>query len=197
MAIVDVPIAYNEDLERVRRIVDHVGTLMDNDPAYDGILFGTPTYAGVESVSGDAVFVRVTCKAAPDQQMSAARAVREQLKLAFDKEGVRVPILQRQNLPGSTATRRCARWNPAARLRAPERSSRADPPGRERPGARSGGSSDRLTACAVSSPDRLDTSAGRLRARAARGRSRGARAGTAPRAARGPIVVRQGRGRRR
>jgi len=102
LAIVDVPIAYNEDLDRVRRIVDEVGARMDSDPAYDGILFGTPTYAGVESVSGDAVFVRVTAKAAPDQQMSAGRALREQLKLAFDKAGVRVPVLVRQNLPGST-----------------------------------------------------------------------------------------------
>ena len=102
LAIVDVPIAYNEDLDRVRRIVEEVGSQMDGDPAYDGILFGTPTYAGVESVSGDAVFVRVTAKAAPDQQMSAGRALREQLKLAFDRAGVRVPVLVRQNLPGST-----------------------------------------------------------------------------------------------
>ena len=51
-------------------------------------------------MSGDAVFVRVTAKAAPDQQMSAARALRERIKVAFDKAGVRVPVLQRQNLPG-------------------------------------------------------------------------------------------------
>ena len=101
MAIVDVPIAYNEDLDRIRRIVDEVAERMENDPSYDGVLFGKPQYAGVESVSGDAVFVRVTCKAAPDQQMSAARAVREQLKNAFDDAGVRVPVLVRQNLPGA------------------------------------------------------------------------------------------------
>lgn len=101
MAVVDVPIAYNEDLDRVRRIVEQVGAAMDADSSYDGVFFGTPTYAGVESVSGDAVFVRVTAKAAPDQQMNAARALREQLKLAFDQAGIRVPVLQRQNLPGT------------------------------------------------------------------------------------------------
>jgi moderate conductance mechanosensitive channel len=100
-AVVDVPVAFNEDLERVRRIVDKVGTMMDGDPAYDGILFGTPMYAGVESVSGDAVFVRVTAKAAPDQQMTAARAIREQIKLGFDEAGIRVPVLVRNNLPGN------------------------------------------------------------------------------------------------
>ena len=101
MAVVDVPIGYNEDLDRVRRIVEEVGARMDADPAFDGILFGTPAYAGVESVSGDAVFVRVTAKAAPDQQMAAARALREQLKLALDEAGVRVPVLQRPNFPGT------------------------------------------------------------------------------------------------
>jgi small conductance mechanosensitive channel len=55
-------------------------------------------------VSGDAVFVRVTAKAAPDQQMAAARALREQLKLAFDQAGIRVPVLQRPNLPGATGS---------------------------------------------------------------------------------------------
>ncbi|MFC6239134.1 mechanosensitive ion channel family protein [Longivirga aurantiaca] len=101
-AVVDVPVAFNEDLDRVRRIVDKVGTMMDGDPAYDGILFGMPTYAGVESVSGDAMFVRVIAKAAPDQQMTAARAIREQIKLGFDEAGIKVPVLVRQNLPGST-----------------------------------------------------------------------------------------------
>jgi small conductance mechanosensitive channel len=83
-------------------IVERVGVMMDGDPEFDGILFGTPMYAGVESVSGDAMFVRVTAKAAPDQQMTAARAIREKLKLAFDEAGIRVPVLVRQNLPGST-----------------------------------------------------------------------------------------------
>ena len=101
-AVVDVPVAYNEDLDRVRRIVEEVGARMDADPQYDEILFGTPTYAGVESVSGDAVFVRVMAKAAPDKQMVAARAIREQLKLGFDEAGVRVPVLQRQSLPPAT-----------------------------------------------------------------------------------------------
>jgi small conductance mechanosensitive channel len=104
MATVDVPVAYNEDLDRVRRIVEQVGSQMDADTEYDGILFGTPTYAGVESVSGDAVFVRVTAKAAPENQMVAARAIRERLKLAFDEAGVRVPVLQRQALPGTPPT---------------------------------------------------------------------------------------------
>ncbi|MFN8169197.1 MAG: mechanosensitive ion channel family protein [Candidatus Nanopelagicales bacterium] len=114
MAVVDVPIAYDEDLDRVRRIIERIGQDMDADPAYDNVLFGTPTYAGVESVSGDAVFVRVTAKAAPDQQMSAARALRERIKVAFDEQGVRVPVLQRPTLPGTPPPHGSANPGPRA-----------------------------------------------------------------------------------
>ena len=95
LAIVDVPIAYDEDLDRVRRLVEKVGRDMDSDAAYDGVLLGAPSYAGVESVSGDAMFIRVTARSAPDQRLVAERAIREQLKLAFDSMGIRMPILAR------------------------------------------------------------------------------------------------------
>ena len=101
LAIVDVPVAYTEDLDRIRRIVEQVADQMDADSRWDGVLFGRPTYAGVVSVRGEAVFIRVTARAAPDQQMPAARAVREELKNAFDAAGVKVPVLVRQNLPGA------------------------------------------------------------------------------------------------
>ena len=102
LAMVDIPIAYDEDIDRVRAIVDAVGEDMDSDPAYDSILFGPPSFAGVESVSGEAVTIRVNAKAAPDQQVTASRAIRERVKLAFDKAGVRVPVVMRY--PGTPGT---------------------------------------------------------------------------------------------
>ena len=93
MAVVDVAVNYNQDLDRVRRLVEKVGVEMDDDPAYDGVLFGTPSYAGVESVQGDTVHLRITAKAAPDQQTEAGRAIRERLKVAFDKAGIDLPAL--------------------------------------------------------------------------------------------------------
>ena len=103
LAIVDVPIAYDEDLDRVRRLVEKIGRQMDSDSTYDGVLLGTPTFAGVESVSGDAMFIRVTARSAPDQRLVAERAIREQLKLAFDASGIRMPILARP-APGTPPT---------------------------------------------------------------------------------------------
>jgi len=88
----------------VREIVEAVSTDMDEDPAYDDMLLGRPTFAGVESVSGEAVVVRITAKAAPDEQIAVARTIRERMKLAFDRAGITVPVLMRpMQGPGGTS----------------------------------------------------------------------------------------------
>ena len=95
LAMVDIPVAYDEDLDRVKEIIDRVGHDMDDDPAYDDILLSAPSYAGVESVSGEAVVIRVNAKAAPDQQVTAGRVIRERVKVAFDRAGIQVPVVLR------------------------------------------------------------------------------------------------------
>jgi moderate conductance mechanosensitive channel len=104
MAVVDIPIAYNEDIDRVRQIVESVAVDMDEDPNYDDLLLGRPLFAGIESVSGEAVIIRITAKAAPEQQLSVARTIRERMKTAFDRAGIVVPVVVRQlpNSPGAT-----------------------------------------------------------------------------------------------
>ncbi|MFZ9309348.1 MAG: mechanosensitive ion channel family protein [Candidatus Nanopelagicales bacterium] len=95
MASVELPVAYDENLERIRDLVAQVGIAMDEDPQFDDILLSKPEFAGVESVSGEAVFIRIFAKAAPQQQVALARAIRERMKLAFDEAGVKVPIIAR------------------------------------------------------------------------------------------------------
>jgi small-conductance mechanosensitive channel len=95
MAVVDVPVAYDENLDNIRAIIEKIADDMDSDPTYDDILLGRPEFGGVESVSGDAVFIKVFAKAAPQQQIFLAREIRERIKLAFDRAGVRVPVLVR------------------------------------------------------------------------------------------------------
>jgi moderate conductance mechanosensitive channel len=88
MATVDIPVAYDADLEAVRMVIQRVSYDIDEDPAFDDMLLGTPSFAGVESVSGDAVIVRVTAKAVPQQQGPLSRAIRERVKIAMDRAGL-------------------------------------------------------------------------------------------------------------
>lgn len=105
MASVEIPVAYDEDLDRIRNIVEQIASDMDEDPTYDDMLLGRPEFAGIESVSGEAVFIKVIAKVAPQQQMTLARALRERIKNAFDAAGVRVPVLTRPYpTPGTPPT---------------------------------------------------------------------------------------------
>jgi moderate conductance mechanosensitive channel len=100
LAILDVPIAYDENLETVRGLVAEVGQQMLEDSDLQDRLLEAPVVVGVESVSGDVVTVRVTARTAPQESGTVTRELRERLKTAFDEAGVRVPIVARPYTPG-------------------------------------------------------------------------------------------------
>jgi small-conductance mechanosensitive channel len=88
---VDMPVSYSQDLDAVRTVVDEVGAAMLADPAWTDKLLDPPSVAGVEAVSGFAVTVRVTTRAAAQQQLPVSRELRERLKAAFDASGIELP----------------------------------------------------------------------------------------------------------
>jgi len=101
LAAIDIPVAYDENLDKVRECVEAVANDMYGDPQYDDMLLGKPSYAGVESVSGEAVFIKVIAKAAPEKQIPLTRAIRARVKESFDRAGVRVPVVLRPYPPGA------------------------------------------------------------------------------------------------
>ena len=106
LAIVDIPVDYDSDLDRVRDLIEKVAIDMDEDPTYDDMLLGQPQFAGVESMSGNAVVVRVTAKAVPEMQVQLVRTIRERIKLSFDRAGIIVPVLPPQQMPPISEPRR-------------------------------------------------------------------------------------------
>ena len=106
LAIVDIPVDYDSDLDRVRDLIEKVAIDMDEDPTYDDMLLGQPVFAGVESMSGNAVVVRVTAKAVPEMQVQLVRTIRERIKLSFDRAGIIVPVLPPQQMPPISEPRR-------------------------------------------------------------------------------------------
>ena len=93
MAVIDVPVAYSENIDRVMATIKEVLAAMSDSPEWDGKLLEEPVAAGVESVTAGAVTVRVLAKCAPDEQFGVARAVRRELKEAFDAKGIKGPTL--------------------------------------------------------------------------------------------------------
>jgi small conductance mechanosensitive channel len=93
--VLDVPVAYSEDLQRVRRVLQEVAHDLWEDEDFKALIIEEPEVWGVESLTPDGVTVRVTLKTAPMQQWTVAREMRERIKQRFDREGIEIPLPQR------------------------------------------------------------------------------------------------------
>lgn len=89
--IVDMSVAYNEDIPRVQALMQRVGDEMAEDGEWREKIIEAPKVAGVESVTATSVTIRVFVKCAPNEHWGVQRELRERIKEAFDREGVRVP----------------------------------------------------------------------------------------------------------
>jgi small conductance mechanosensitive channel len=90
-AVVDVPVAYTEDTSHVREIMLDTAHGLFQDPEWkDRFLDEAPTVAGIESIEGDHVMMRVSLRTAPQKSAEVARELRLRLKTAFDESGIRV-----------------------------------------------------------------------------------------------------------
>lgn len=92
-AMVDIPVAYDEDVERAQRVIRDVVETMDQQAPWDEKLLGPPDVVGVESIAGGAVTIRILAKTVAQEHFGVQREIRERVKLAFDREGIRSPVL--------------------------------------------------------------------------------------------------------
>ena len=91
-AIVDVSIAYSQDIPTVLELIRATADELADDEAWQDRILEDPVVAGVESVTGAAVTIRVIVKCTPNDHFAVQRELRERIKEAFDREGVQVPV---------------------------------------------------------------------------------------------------------
>lgn len=89
-AVLDVGIAYGEDVGRVQGLLLDVARGLQRDPAFIALVLEDPEVWGIESVSAEGVVVRLVIKTQPLQQWVVARELRRRIKDRFDAEGVHV-----------------------------------------------------------------------------------------------------------
>ena len=90
-AIIDVPVAYDEDAGKVIGILEQVATEIDADPAFEDVLLEKPTVAGVNAVTATTMSIRMVAKTAPNQHWGLQRALLERSLTALGKAAVRSP----------------------------------------------------------------------------------------------------------
>jgi small conductance mechanosensitive channel len=90
-ALVDIPVGYNESLDTVLPLIRKVVQDLDESEDWKTRLLEEPVVAGVESMTGGVVTVRVIAKCAPNESFPVSREIRARVKAAFDQAGILAP----------------------------------------------------------------------------------------------------------
>ncbi len=88
LAVVDISITKQADLEAVRTTVETVGRAMLVDEECRPMLLGEPRFAGVEAVGSDAQLGRVVARARPEHQIVLQRILRQRMVAALQEAGL-------------------------------------------------------------------------------------------------------------
>ena len=95
-AVVDVGVAYGEDVDRALTVVRDEAAQFSTDKAWGSQLDGPVEVLGVESLGDSAVVIRSLIRTQPGSQWNAAREFRRRMKNRFDREGIEIPYPQRR-----------------------------------------------------------------------------------------------------
>ncbi|MGZ5477732.1 MAG: mechanosensitive ion channel family protein [Thermoanaerobaculia bacterium] len=90
-AVVDVSIAYREDIDEVSAVMREVAAAMRSDPVYGPKIIENIEIAGVEKWADSAIVIRSRIKVRPLDQWSVRREYLWRLKKAFDAQGIEIP----------------------------------------------------------------------------------------------------------
>jgi small conductance mechanosensitive channel len=88
-AIVDLRVAYTENVDRISGIIRDVGSGMQGDPNWSPLLLGPLDIVGVESLSDGFATIRAKFKTQPFNQGKVANELRRRVMVAFVDAGVR------------------------------------------------------------------------------------------------------------
>jgi small conductance mechanosensitive channel len=102
-AVLDIQIAYDEDVSRAQDALLGVARDLQADPAFAGVVLEDPEVWGIESFTAESVVLRLVVKTQPLEQWKVARELRRRIKDRFNSDGILVarPPVAPGSGPGS------------------------------------------------------------------------------------------------
>ncbi len=91
----NVSVAYDQDLDRARAILDHVGEELAADPEWSGLIIEAPRVLRVDAFEESGIALKILAKTKPVKQWEVAGELRRRIKAAFDAEGIEIPYPHR------------------------------------------------------------------------------------------------------
>ncbi len=90
-AVIDVGVAYREDLDEVFAVMRATGAALREDPEYGPRILEDLELLGVENWADSSVVIRARIKVQPLEQWRVRREYLRRLKQAFDAQGIEIP----------------------------------------------------------------------------------------------------------
>lgn len=87
-AIVDVAVAYEEDVDTAVATLQEIGKMAEEDKMIGLLLQETPVVTGVEGLEDWSVRLRIMAKTLPNGQWEVQRYLRRQIRLVFEEKGL-------------------------------------------------------------------------------------------------------------
>jgi len=108
-ALIDVEVAYKEDIDKVMEILKQIGDGLVHDEKFDNIITDDPIILGVDSLGESGVSIRVLFKTIPQKQWEVAREYKRRVKNEFGRLGIEIPFphktvyLRQEAIPAKSA----------------------------------------------------------------------------------------------
>ena len=115
-AVIDYPVPYEEDLARIRLLMEEAADSLYRERGWRKLLLEKPEVWGAQELSSQEVTMRIVAKTAPMRQWEVARELRARVKSALDAAGVKQagPETVVISTSGEAAPSRAAAGPPAA-----------------------------------------------------------------------------------
>ena len=91
-SVIDVGIAYREDVDAAFAVMRTVAGELRADPAFAARVLDDIDIAGVEKWADSSIILRCRFKVAPLEQWNVSREFLRRLKRSFDEHGIEIPF---------------------------------------------------------------------------------------------------------
>jgi small-conductance mechanosensitive channel len=98
--IIDLAVPYDADVDEVQERMLHTAVELSTDPKWRTRILEKPEVWGLESISAEALIIRLVVKTRSSAKDDVARELRMRLKRSLDELGVRLPALNSITLSG-------------------------------------------------------------------------------------------------
>ncbi len=103
-AIIDLAVPYDSDVDEIEAAILATAVGLAKEPKWRGRILERPELWGIESISAEAIVVRLVVKTRSSAKDDVARELRSRLKATLDGMGVRLPALNSIQLTGLDAS---------------------------------------------------------------------------------------------